>query len=430
MPIHGLTTGVEIQRRAIRIGWLKKGEQRDTGRVDKKGNRIMKPADLGYFRFTGVGPDADKIEAAFIEVYGAQPTIIPDVRIPVSIAGNFDIQEAAYLAAYGYLANGDKKLPMLLAKSDGRTVTMMRDPANAAKFIGGMSYESVTELDKDGKPQVVWNGKAYPWKAELRVDLVLWDLSRALYERRLAGHGVVTLVTHSLNDIPSLIREYAGILDVAVSAFLPGFSSDYERAKSYLPLERIPIRLSRQIQQITTPDYRDDAPRGSRLVGERSLLHWQISPEFAAARMAALDAGTSHMLAALSEGRGMTAAEVNADLFGDNTVPHRLQAGAPEPDEADAEYIDEVIEEELEPVDDEPDQPAAAPVRHEWPAKFLDYCTQHISRYAGNRFMAQNALRKLFPGGPATDKAGARAQFDALKEHADLKEHAENATTA
>jgi hypothetical protein len=315
MPIKGLTDQLARERakqgKSVRLGTIGKGRREGFG-------RNIKLTDEDYFVFRPHNGD-EVLAALFAEVYGNQPAVIPDVRIPVDMAGNFDIEQNAWLTASKHGEKGST----FLARSDGEFVRQARDQETGrVKHYdpGVLSHGDVSEEDKDGRDSFSYNGKFYPWQRSFAVDLLLPDFNHLVFEHAVAGYGVVTLTTHSINDIANLIGEYHGIINELVSMFSnPMKPGDQERARRYLPLRHFPIRLYRSTDKVGTPNWHKDAKPGDRLVGTRSLIHWQLAPEVAAAIQMAIDQRTTNLIAAVAQAPMLTdpVAQANADLFGD-----------------------------------------------------------------------------------------------------------------
>lgn len=354
MSIKGLTDRAQLETSArgkpIRLGRLNKGKREGWG----KGAKFT---DFTHFRFTPYGDEAQaaKMNEIFTAVYGQNPTVIEDVRIPADIAGNFFIEDTAWLFAKLYSEN---KPPILLARSNGEWIKQARSETNGRdvsfKYDGEMSHEEHTKLDGDGNACFVYKGRLYPWQRQMKLDLILTDFNRALYQAGVAGHGVVTLQTSSLWDISNLIDEYYAIVDYITSRFHnPMRAGDYERVRNYLPLQDIPLRLYRSTDQITTPAFKTaknpNPDMTQRYKGERSLIHWQVSPKFAAAMQDASDKKAENLLIAianaplLESGQRVDVAALNDDLFGN--APAKLPAEAGPSWEDDELWDDEPVDE-------------------------------------------------------------------------------------
>lgn len=289
--------------RPIRLGYLQKGWRDGFGkkiRLHDATYLIFKPLDNGA--------QGDAMTALFKDVYGEKPVDIPDVRLPVGMAGNFSIEDCAWLLARKHSERGS----YFVALSNGESIKQYRNPNTGRvefKYDGEMPHEKYSKnVVKNEDGDVVGfgaldhKGKLYPWTQEMQIDLILPDFNRALADAGLAGHGVVTLITHSNYDIANLISEYYAALNEVVSLISnPMVPGDSERAKQYLPWRNFPLRLYRSEDSITTPDYRKDAPPGERLLSTRWLVHWQLSPEFSKAAQEAMDKRTQLTLAAVAD---------------------------------------------------------------------------------------------------------------------------------
>lgn len=327
MPIKDLTNRVvpiqsDVRGKPIRLGYLQKGRREGFG-------RNIKLFDEKHFIFSPIdnGKQGELMTEIFKQVYGPTPFEIPDVRIPAGLAGNFKIEDCAWLVARKHSEKGS----IFLALSDGENIKQYRSPDNGRAsfhYDGEMSHEEYSLYDDRGAECLKYKGKLYPWQQEMQIDLVLPDFNRVLHKERIAGHGVVTLITHSTYDISNLLSEYyAAINEIASLIANPMSPGDFDRAKNYLPLRNFPFRLYRSEDDITTPDYRKDkdgrlANPGDRLLSTRSLVHWQLSPEFSAAAQDAMDKRTQMTLAAVANmpllQSGQYAADkANSALYGD-----------------------------------------------------------------------------------------------------------------
>ena len=359
MPIKGLTDLVKKapldlrpNGRPVRLGRLQKGRREGFG-------KNIKLYDEDHFVFVPYGDAPDKLEVLFQHAYGEEPKEIPDARIPVSLAGNFDIEDCAWLVASKHTKNGST----FLARSDGKNILQARNPETGKVSFhreGEMLHADHTKTDRGGKECFVYGKKAYPWQQVMQVDLILPDFNRYVYEAGVAGAGVVTLTTHSTYDIAQLIQEYYGIIDAVVSLFSNPMSGDQERIANYLPLRNIPLRLFRSEDPVTTPDWRDNGDPGDRLNSTRSLVHWQLAPDFARSMQKALDQRTQQTLALVAnmpllQSRQKSIDEMNDELFGPEPKPlEQLPAetggysGGPDWDEVEEGIFEEADEEAIE----------------------------------------------------------------------------------
>lgn len=301
MAIKGLTdqyakmdTGP--RGRTIRIGWLQKGRREGFG-------KNIKLYDDDYFNFraadgNGIG---QRLEALFKEVYGNEPVAINDVRIPHTLAGNFNIESCAWLTCSKHTEKGS----MFIGQSDGEFVSRLRDEetGNVMRFNEAepVAHTAVTvPIDNTKYGGVRYRGKVYPWQQSMAIDLILTDLNEAMFKERLSGLGVVTLLTHSTYDIPTLISEYYGIINEVVSLWANPFDQNsVDNVSRHIPLRNIPLRLYRSEDAVTTPNWQSkDA--GDRLNSTRSLLHWQLAPDFSLAAHLAMNKRTDMTLAAVA----------------------------------------------------------------------------------------------------------------------------------
>ncbi|MCB0684228.1 MAG: hypothetical protein KDC32_25470 [Saprospiraceae bacterium] len=297
MPIYGVTDQISPAiletGKPTRIGWLQKGRREGFGKQ-------IKLYDDDHFHFK---PSDAKNGAAlarlFKEVYGEKPDSIQDVRLPVDIAGNFDINQLAWLTARKHTERGST----FLAQSDGRHINRMRNEETGRidRYADGeLEHEAVSRMVK-GESCFVYKDKTYPWTKEMQIDLILKEFNDAIYARRLGGYGVVTLILHGEYDIPNMIKEYYQILNYLSDVMSNPFKSgDKDTAMRYMPLRRIPLRLFRRWDKTTTPNWRN-GDAGDRLNSTHSLVHWEVGPEFSAAAQQALDDTTRHTLAAVAQ---------------------------------------------------------------------------------------------------------------------------------
>lgn len=336
MAIKGLTdqyakmdTGP--RGRTIRIGWLQKGRREGFG-------KNIKLYDDDHFNFraadsNGIGK---RLEALFKEVYGERPVAINDVRIPHSLSGNFSIESCAWLTCSKHTEKGS----MFIGQSDGEYVSRLRDE-ETGKVVRFNEAEPVLHtavtvpVDNTKYGGVKYRGKIYPWQQSMVVDLILTDLNEAMFRERLSGLGVVTLLTHSTYDIPTLISEYYGIINEVVSLMANPFDQNsVDIAQRHIPLRNIPLRLYRSEDAVTTPNWQSkDA--GDRLNSSRSLLHWQLAPDFSLAAHQALIKRTDNILTAVANmpllQSGRMKSEDIDDMFSYGDSPTKQIAPRTEP---------------------------------------------------------------------------------------------------
>ena len=369
MPIRGLTDKKAKQDtrsgRTVSLGTIGKGERTGFG-------KDIKLYDRDYFVFKPAGGDKYLAEL-FEEAYGSKPAVIPDVRIPVGLAGNFDIEDCAWLTASRHTEKGS----IFMARSDGENIKQARNPETGRveyHYDSEMPHEAHTEPDKRGNPGFRYMNNVYTWTKSFAIDLILPDFNRICFENEASGLGTVALLTHSIYDITNLIGEYNAILDELVGLFTNPFKDDPERVRAYLPLRDFPLRLYRSTDKITTPDFRKDALAGARLNSTRSLLHWQLNPALSAGIQLAIDQRTSNLISAVGQAPQLAPPDEDANdlLFGKvehaDPPPRQIAAPAevkPDPDEYQgpdwediAESEDVVFEDaEEEPVDEPVDEP-------------------------------------------------------------------------
>lgn len=429
MPIQGLTNKAKMERdvrgRPVRIGYLQKGRREGFGkkiRLFDEDHLIFKPMDSG-----DVG---DAMSAIFAEVYGPQPRAIDDVRIAADVAGNFSIEDCAWLYARRHTEKGST----LYAVSDGVNIKRARNEKTGRIeywYDGEMAHDQHTRLDNDNKACFVYRDKLYPWAQEMSVDLILPEFNRALAAAGVGGYGVITLLTHATYDIPGLIDEYYGIIDELVGLIAnPLDPADRDQARRYLPLRNFPLRLYRSEDKITTPDYRSNDP-GQRLNSTRWLLHWQLNPQFSAAMQEALDKRTQLTLAAVAQRPLLQAAapakqlaageDMNGWLFGDDAPPARLPERAA-PGQAWGDVVADVVA-EAEAAVSPPKKPVAD---YDWrkqmaTAETLDaWCAATYQQLkASGAFHDANHVKRGFPvivgEWPPRDR---KLAFDAMSRYA------------
>jgi len=376
MPIAGITDRITQrdmqQGRSVRLGVLGKGRKIGHGRE-------VKLVDEDYFVFRPARGD-ETLGKLFYEAYGSRPTVISDVRIPVDMAGNFEIEECAWLTAAQHRKNGS----VFLARSDGKWIRQARleETGRVVNYAEGeLEQDKMTAVDpKTGKEGYRYQDKVYPWQQSLAIDLLLPDFNRLVFQEDIAGYGVVTLTTHSTYDISNLIREYYGIINELASMFSnPMKPGDQDMARRYLPIRNFPLRLYRAHDAITTPNWQRDGNPADRMTGTRSLLHWTLAPEAAAAIQIAIDRRTTNMLTAVAQAPMLerTVGDINADLFGDagepRAIPERTGFQPPNWDEVldqpedagdeieDAEFEDEIVVAEVDEVVEEQAEEIAEP---------------------------------------------------------------------
>lgn len=296
MPIKNLTNRrhSDDTGKPVRLGFLQKGWREGFGKK-------IKLHDADYFIFKPAGNDhaSENMHQIFKRVYGEQPREIPDVRIPVGIAGNFNIADHAWLTAHKHTEQGS----VFLARSDGDNIKQARDPKNGKVrfyYDGEMPHAENVKTDGRGNDCYEYQGRLYPFTQQMMIDLTLPAFNRALYQEGLSGSGVVTLITHSTWDIANLIDEYNAILDEVMGVYNDGSRSP-NVVKNWLPLRDIPLRLFRSEDKITTPAWKEGSNPGDRYSDTRDLVHWQLNPEFAAAVQHARDQRTQLTLQAIAQ---------------------------------------------------------------------------------------------------------------------------------
>ncbi len=360
MPIKGLTDQLKGVDKALMepgkpivFGYLQKGRREGFG----KNVRLF---DEDHFIFRPRGGDEDgqgaDMARIFKAVYGDKPTIIPDVRIPIDQAENFKIEEYAWLFASRHSQRGSYQV----ARSDGTTISRYRNPETGRLDYVDMPHDQHTKVNQKGKEGLEYKGKFYPWAQQMRLPLLLTDFNRALYEERIAGLGVVSLLTQSTYDIANLIGEYYAMIDALVSTYAnPMEPAEGIAVRRHLPLRDIPIILKRTQDKITTPDYRQDGDPAERLHSTRWLIHWTLAPSIAQRMLDAGDQRTQITLDNIAnipmirapEQQAKQLAELNAELFDIDPEPPQIEAvtgdDEPEPEQVTGEVVEEETEAEV-----------------------------------------------------------------------------------
>lgn len=380
MPIKGLTDRAKMdltaQGRHLRIGYLQKGEKYTT-QAGKQGMR-----DLEYFKFKPTKTGHERAVAqAFTAVYGEQPKVIGDVRLPHSISGNFDMASHAWLTA----SRHGKKTSLFMARSDGEWIRTMRLPSGKIAHYepGELAHEAVTAVHPKSKKEGLKTEKGnFEWKRVMQLDFLLTDLNEELFRRRIGGLGVVTFITHSTYDIANLLDEYQAILANVAGVFSnPMIEGDLQQKMRWVPLMEIGLQFSRTLDNITTPAFDGS---GGRQADKRWLCHLQLNAATSQALHQARQGRTAALLQHIAGGGqvGQLAAgdpvhDAN-EALGLPTGPKTAVADRPaEPEspqiqpqddfdeEAYSEYledVDDVVEGEIEdPVGPEPGEGEPAP---------------------------------------------------------------------
>ena len=307
-----------------RLGRLNKGERTGKG----SDTRLT---DFDFFKFTPYADDEKTriaMQQAFVRAYGSQPKTLGDVRIPVDIAGNFNIHDCQWLYAYKHAPD---KPSVFLARSDGESIKKMRDKQGKVKFYydGERPHDKYTTPNNKQEPCFSYNGRLYPWQAIFKIDLVLVEFNDELARAGLPSYGTVHMSITAQWDRANIIKGYEGAIRDAASLFAnPMIAGDFENKMMYLPLRDIPFELSRQVTPITTPPYATKQNPNpdplSRYAGERSQVRLTLSQKFKASMHKARQNRTDHLLAHVETAflpqpsQAKQLANVNADLFGDD----------------------------------------------------------------------------------------------------------------
>ena len=325
MAIKGLTNArmdTTPRGRAVVIGSLHKGTRTGFG-------KNAKMTDEDYFIFSPYadGEKGDRMSQVFWQTYGREPQELDGVHIAQDIAGNFDIENCAWLVASKHTKNGS----IFLARSDGEKVYSIRsEKSGRVLHLDGEDepHDKYSKPNKDDIDCFVYKGNLYPWQHTFKADLILPAFNVALNEAGISGYGVVTLKTSSINDIATLVSQYHATLNEVASLWAAYESRDFEIIRNHIPLRAIPLRLYRDYRPITIANYHKK-DKGERVVVKKSLLNWQLSPEFSLSMHRALQQRTQLAIAAAASSlqpsqpamipavATMSNDELLGDLFGD-----------------------------------------------------------------------------------------------------------------
>lgn len=242
MPIKGLTTNVTAG--FGELGKLHKGGIRKTAKRADGSEYSTMGEDLQYFRFAATQPP---IQKAFLEAYGAQPATL-QVFLPfATIEENWDAFKELWKAGG------------LVHRCDGENILRWYN-LEKKRFEDNPGTKCPT-TDKTPK-----NEQCKPIG---RLRLILPGLWKAGYV------GLVTLCTHSLNDI-------VHIQGVLMATYEAGKNSRGNQG-----LKGVEFTLSRRKVEISTPG--EDGKRVRRekwLVNLEPSSNWVILQLEAAQRMA------------------------------------------------------------------------------------------------------------------------------------------------
>ncbi len=453
MPIKNLTDQYKakgptavLQKRQARIGFLQKGELYTT----KEGKTA--PRDLDYFRFKPTVNNAPLAAQAFVNAYGREPKIIEDVRIPVDLAGNFNIEATAWLTCHKYSKKaGDSQArdQLFLGRSDGEHIFQLRDEAGKVITYHAGEYPRLADVcvPMPDNPDVwayKYQGRLYEWRPVMMVDLILPDLNRELLALGFQEYGIVTFISRSKNDIPNLIAQFEAILDELASLLAnPTDMVAYERQRNYIPLRDMPLTLSRYQAQISTPGYQNDAP-GTRRSGERWLVRLSVNAEFARATERARADRTAYLLqyigsggqiAALAAGhpipllgaqtaapwRDMSDEAINDELFGSEVAPRKpspLATAAPLADPEEAEGVMDGYFEEVEPGLEEDDLPPWAEEKPATAATTVDHKERALK--ARTKVVFCRVIKEWDKAGVWADETAVQMAYDHICGHWNL----------
>jgi len=335
MPIVGLTDKIAPQLPVI--GKLRKGGERGPRRPG---------ADLTYFRFTS---DRPEVVAAFRERIGSKPQILRVYLPYADLESNFSTWKEEWVAG-GLVHRCDGKNMVLWRTADGQYAEAPL--GQGPQCPGGCSPVG-------------------------RLSLVIPELWQTGYV------GLVTLETHSINDILLISRSLQAVLDA--------------RAGNPLGLRGIVFTLRRQPRMISTP-----SGNGQRVRREKWLVciepdpQWvQLQIEAARAAAYAIDAGPVEPAA----------------------IPAPMPGTYADADDEEVEIAE--IEEPEEPVEAPTEQaqqngrslrPADPETVREWmQAKAMR--GSYAKAAAGLRGAANGALENLFPNASQDSKILMRRQL-------------------
>lgn len=341
--------------RPVRLGFLGKGKREGFGQNIKLHN-------LDYFRFSPRGVDqatAEKMLAVYYGTYGEKPRELR-VHVPVSLLGNFNIQDCAFMVAMAHREKGS----YFLAQSDGEVITRYRDDTGQVKVIGRdfedpipMDSTDLVRLNEKDQLCFRYNGRLYPFQARLVLDLILPEFNEALHMAGLPSWGVVTFGTTSQNDVANLVAEWNHAIGQVIGLMSnPLDERSVQRAINYTPLRMIPFLLTRRIETISTPGF-TKGKEADRLIRDEWLCHLQLHPAFASQMHQAQMAKSQHFLEVITSTGALPAPDRQFsidDLRDRPALPAKTPAPVPaeivEPDEdlLIQEEIDEGVYEEFE----------------------------------------------------------------------------------
>jgi hypothetical protein len=245
MPIQGLTTTI-VNMPPV-IGSLRKGGEKEKRRNGDREYEVF-GKDLNHFRFTAKNESDKHLVQAFVAAYGATPERIDNIYLP---GPEVDDNLMAFCEEYS--------AAQLIHRCDG--VWIYERDSYTGQFYRTNQYCPYAEENPNRRQR----GKDGGCKQVGRLHVILPELVRAGY------YGVVTVLTHSINDIAKLYQ---------------ALTNCRERLG---PLNRYPFTIYRAMESISTPN------GDKRVRRDKSLLNIAPSSEFVlkqfeAVRQAALAA--------------------------------------------------------------------------------------------------------------------------------------------
>lgn len=230
MPIEGLTTTI-VNMPPV-IGCLRKGGEKEKRTKD---NRTFETfgKDLNYFRFTARNESDARLLQAFASAYGATPERIDNIYLP---GPEVDDNLMAFCEEYSAATLIHRCNGVWVYERDGHT----------GQFYRTNQHCPYAEENPNRRAR----GKDGGCKQVGRLHVILPELLTAGY------YGVVTVLTHSINDIAKLYQALTNCRE------------------NFGPLNRYPFSIYRANETISTPNGDKRARR------EKSLLNIVPSSEF------------------------------------------------------------------------------------------------------------------------------------------------------
>lgn len=243
MPIQGLTTTIVTMPPVI--GSLRKGGEKETR---TKGDRTFETfgKDLNHFRFTAKNESDSRLLQAFATAYGATPERINNIYLP---GPEVDDNLMAFCEEYSAAKLIHRCDSVWIYERDNHTGQLYRT-SHYCPYADENPDRVERPKDRMGNP--------LGCKQVGRLHVILPELVDAGY------YGVVTVLTHSINDIAKLYQ--------ALTNYRECFG----------PLNRYPFAIYRANETISTPNGDKRARR------EKSLLNIVPSSEFVLQRFEAV----------------------------------------------------------------------------------------------------------------------------------------------